>query len=156
MARWTNRFVLRLLLSLAAAALLLGLLARGGALSSRRPSSASASARADWPLEAESLLEMELDRILADVRARFAAKQQAVQDLLAGRATLADTLALFRKLNTSHLVDGEKLSEESICGDVLIHADYLYRDHAEGASGALASLREQVRKHLAGRESANR
>ncbi len=92
-----------------------------------------------------------VDDIVADMRRRFAAKQEVVRELLAGRSTLKQAVAYFRRHSTSHLVDGAKLSEESVCGDVLIHAEYLLRENPPGTPEALASLHRQVRDHLAGR-----
>jgi hypothetical protein len=157
MARWTNRLVLRLLLPLLAAALMLALLARPGLLRPEAPSSPP-SPRAHLPLEAERLLELELERMLAEVRARFAAKQKATRDLLEGRATLRQAVRRFREIGSAPLLDGSPTPDEAtVCDVVLAHAELLLRDRPEGeATAALATLREQVRDHLAERPGANR
>jgi hypothetical protein len=152
MAQWLNRLALGLLALLGVVSLMVGLFVRYGTLAAVGRSASRPSGGADLTYEALRLHQAELDRLVADVRARFAAKQDAVRSLLEGKSRLTETLAHFRRLSTSRLVDGNALTEEAVCRDVVIHAEYLHRDRPqEEAAAAVASLETQVREHLAGR-----
>jgi hypothetical protein len=152
MAQWSNRLALGLLALLGVASLMVSLYVRYGTFAAVGRSASKPSGGAVLPFEVIRLQGEELDRVVADVRARFAAKQDAAKALLEGRSRLKETLALFRRLSTSHLVDGNALSEEAVCRDVIVHAEYLHHEKPdEEIAAALAPLRAQVREHLAGR-----
>src|SRR5262249_38306228 len=118
---------------------------------------ASASRGAALPADAEELRAAELERVEAKMRAGFAAKQEEVRALLAGRSTPKQALARLRKFSTLRPVDGGALSEEAGWESVLVHASYyLLREKNADASAALAPLLRQVREHLAQRQGSGR
>ncbi len=147
MARSTSKSRLRLWL--VAAALILAGMAYLDWNSSRGTGTSFVKMILGSPLEKEEARERELDRLLIEGRARFSAKQEEVRALLDGKSTLRQAIARFRELSTSHLVDGNALSERQLCEDLLDHAGYLHRhqdDHEIEAE--LSSLRQDIREHL--------
>src|SRR5262249_32698208 len=99
----------------------------------------------------------ELDRAVARVRARFAAKQPAVQALLEGRSGLEQTFLLFRKLNAPKVVAGGRPSEEAVCRDGVLHAEDLLRGRpGGGAAAALPPSRRWLEEHLTRGQGAGR
>jgi hypothetical protein len=109
-------------------------------------------------LEEARLRGRELDRALAAVNARSAAKKEAVARLLGGRATLRQTIACFREIGSAPLLDGSTTpGDDVVCDALVAYAELLLLRRPEGARRlALADLRRQVRDYLPGTVLADR
>jgi hypothetical protein len=148
MARSANQPLRRLWLWLVAVLILAGV-AGYNLHTSRGPGTSFVEMILGSPPEKEGARERELDRLVIEARARFCAKQEEVQALLDGKSTLRQAVARFRELSTSHLVDGNALSEKQLCEDLLDHAGYLHRHQDDDEIEAeLSPLRQDIREHL--------
>ena len=139
MARWFARPPLRAPALLLACASAVVLLMRGTA----EPEPARP---ADLSLRDARSNGEELDRAVAQMRARFAAKQKAAAELLDGRITPRQAVLRFREIGSSARVDPAQLTDETLLNDVFIHAELLLRDRPDAAvESALAELRRRAR-----------
>jgi len=149
MARWLARPILRavlVLVAISAASVLLKI--TPGRLPT--PAGRGDSQASQLFLRSEARNAQELDHAIDEMRARFAAKQEAVKRLLAGESSLAETIAGFRVINSSYLVNGSQPSKETLCRDVLVHVRYLLRQYDDDkVDAALADLQRQIASQLA-------